>query len=901
MHTRSRGPPLEPIDLEIEASNRRRNALRRLNQRIRVSSPVQGRSPSPVQESPSPTPSPVHSPIPFEPHSPNLMENGNENNDPPPPPPTNAQLQQQLEALVRRLDQGANGVPVQNMFAYHGVANPPVGNNVNANNFELKRGLIQMAENNAFRGRPTEDPNKHITKFIQICNTTKINGVTDEQIRLRVFPFSLEDDAKDWLDSMEPNSIRTWDAMVEKFLEKYYPPSEALKRLSAILTFEQAPQESIRGAWERFKGLLKRCPNHGLNQTHQILSFYKGCLPEAKRELNLSAGGSLLKTGEAAAMEVIERVTSNDEGWNNERSKVHKIASASEGNHQDNMSKQMELIHKKLDLLGMGPSVQENQEGVEDVNYVHQGGNNRYYNNSRPNQGGGNYNHFGSQAHPNLSYGNPNSALQPPPGFTVSQGMITEPQKKSSEDILNAFMTQSHKNMEHTNQRLEKVENDMHNMTIHMKSLETQMSQIAQAVSSQHKQGHFPGQPNVNPKDCNAIYLRSGKSYEGPSMQETPPKPIVEPEVAPAEGAEAETENEVLETSSPAVQPEVSTPVKPAEVKVPFPQVLQKKKLDEKLSKFLDIFKKVHLNIPLIEALQQMPGYLKFLKEVVSKKKRLVDYEAINLTENCSAIIQQKMPEKLKDPGSFNISCVIGNDRQTKALCDLGASINLMPLSFFRKLKFGVLKPTTITLQMADKSVKYPNGVLENVLVRVNDFIFPVDFVVLDMKEDSNVPLILGRPFLATGKTLIDVTKGELTLRHGNKTAILSMIDKMRRHEMEDVKRVEEKPLNVKECKVIHVKDVETKDEILVKSLGELTTPQWLFGIEDEHLTSHMNVDSVGEQKKEGADLGHGASEGDVVGEKARPTWWKKRLHKLFLAAQAKANPEDIIRVRMEC
>ncbi|KAL1566625.1 hypothetical protein AAHA92_02211 [Salvia divinorum] len=134
MHTRSRGPPSEPIDLEIEASNRRRNALRRLNQRIRVSSPVQRRSPSPVQESPSPTPSPVYSPILFEPHSPNLMENGNENNDPPPPPPTNAQLRQQLEALMRRLDQGANGVPVQNMFAYHGVANPPVGNNVNANN-----------------------------------------------------------------------------------------------------------------------------------------------------------------------------------------------------------------------------------------------------------------------------------------------------------------------------------------------------------------------------------------------------------------------------------------------------------------------------------------------------------------------------------------------------------------------------------------------------------------------------------------------------------------------------------------------------------------------------------------------------------------------------------------------
>ncbi|XP_042045593.1 uncharacterized protein LOC121791834 [Salvia splendens] len=157
----------------------------------------------------------------------------------------------------------------------------------------------------------------------------------------------------------------------------------------------------------------------------------------------------------------------------------------------------------------------------------------------------------------------------------------------------------------------------------------------------------------------------------------------------------------------------------------------------------------------------------------------------------------------MKDPGNFNISCVIENDRKTKALCDLGASITRMPLSFFRKLKFGVLKPTTITIQMADRSVKFPNGVLENVLVRVNDFIFPMDFVVLDMKEDSNVPLILGRPFLATGKALIDVTKGELTLRHGNKTTILSMLDKMKCHEMEESKRVEEVSLKVEDCKVI--------------------------------------------------------------------------------------------------
>ena len=159
MQTRSKGLPLKPIDLEIDVSNRRRNALKRLNQRIRVSSPVQRRSPSPVQE-----------PVQFEPHPPFLMDGGNggnNRNNNPPPPLTNAQLQEQLAALQRQLDQGQNGIPVQNMFAYNGVSNPAiVSNNVDANNFELRRGLLQMVENNVFRGRSTEDPNKHITKFI---------------------------------------------------------------------------------------------------------------------------------------------------------------------------------------------------------------------------------------------------------------------------------------------------------------------------------------------------------------------------------------------------------------------------------------------------------------------------------------------------------------------------------------------------------------------------------------------------------------------------------------------------------------------------------------------------------------------------------------------------------------
>ncbi|XP_058010230.1 uncharacterized protein LOC131183748 [Hevea brasiliensis] len=163
-----------------------------------------------------------------------------------------------------------------------------------------------------------------------------------------------------------------------------------------------------------------------------------------------------------------------------------------------------------------------------------------------------------------------------------------------------------------------------------------------------------------------------------------------------------------------------------------------------------------------------MPNYVKFLKEILSKKRRFEDYEKMMLNEECSAIILNKLPLKSKDLRSFIIPCKIGNCEFDKALCDLGASINLMPYSVFRKLRLGEVKSTTISLQLADRSMVIPRCVVKDVLIKVNKFIFPVDFVVLDMVEDKEVPLILGRPFLATSKALIDVHKGTLTFRVGH-------------------------------------------------------------------------------------------------------------------------------------
>ncbi|XP_015940331.1 uncharacterized protein LOC107465869 [Arachis duranensis] len=204
--------------------------------------------------------------------------------------------------------------------------------------------------------------------------------------------------------------------------------------------------------------------------------------------------------------------------------------------------------------------------------------------------------------------------------------------------------------------------------------------------------------------------------------------------------------------------------LKPYVPKAPFPQRLKGVDKEKKFSSFLD-FKSLHVNIPFIEALQQMLSYIKCMKELLTKKNSLKGGQTIMMTKECSALIQKDLPTKKKDPGSFHISCAIGDTMIDIGFCDIGASINLMPLSLVRKLQINELKPINIILQLADKIQKQALGVVENVLVKVGRYFLSTDFVILKMEENYLHPIILGQPFLATAKALIDVEKGELMLR----------------------------------------------------------------------------------------------------------------------------------------
>ncbi|GKB98803.1 reverse transcriptase domain-containing protein [Tanacetum coccineum] len=250
---------------------------------------------------------------------------------------------------------------------------------------------------------------------------------------------------------------------------------------------------------------------------------------------------------------------------------------------------------------------------------------------------------------------------------------------------------------------------------------------------------------------------------------------ILQPQVE-----EVERENEVTTEDVPTTFPQSTAPIQP-----PIIQVQSRVLNFEPVSALMPNLKpSIPLSFRILAytvALNSLPKFASTLKALIGNKEKLSEMARTPLNEHCSAVILNKLPEKLGDPGKFLIPCEFPGMDECLALADLGASINLMPLSVWKKLYLPELTPTCMTLELADRSISQPIGIAEDVSLKVGVFHFPADFVVVDFDADPRVPLILGRSFLKTGRALIDVYEGELTLRVG-KEAVTFNLDQTSRY-----------------------------------------------------------------------------------------------------------------------
>ncbi|GKB75144.1 reverse transcriptase domain-containing protein [Tanacetum coccineum] len=486
---------------------------------------------------------------------------------------------------------------------------------INANNFELKQPLINLVQSNKFTGR--QDPHNHLRFFNKVTSTFRHPEVPNTSIKLLLFPFSLDGEARDWLDKEPPRSILTWDDLVSKFINQFFPPSKTTYLRNKITNFFQEPNETFNEAWERFKGLLRQ--------------FYQA------------------------------------------------------------------------------PPYQPptNQPPINQV----------------------------------LPY-------QPPTNGVLKTDF--ESYVKANDAIL--------KNVQNQNQGLQ---NQMANVTSLLTSLCTKINDLGntnQASSS----SSLPSNTIPNPRnEAKAITTRSGVSYDGPPI----PPPVVEKESEVTKDTELPSTEDIQPPPLVQEQTKDKEPIEEpsfvankAKPNLPYPSRLNKQKIREKddilASKFMEIFRNLHFELSFADALIHMPKFAPMFKKMLNNKDKLIELTKTPLNENCSAVVLKKLPEKLGDPGRFLIPCDFLEFDSYLALADLGASINLMPLSIWKKLQLPGLTETKMVLELADRTISKPTGVAENVFVKVGKFYFPADFVVLDFIAISQS--IIGISFTVLNATYFD-------------------------------------------------------------------------------------------------------------------------------------------------
>ncbi|CAN6570120.1 unnamed protein product [Malus baccata var. baccata] len=525
--------------------------------------------------------------------------------------------------------------------------------------FELKSSLLHHISK--YHGLSMEDPNKHLKEFEVVCSSMTPINVDESILKMKAFPFSLLEKAKDWLYELAAGTVTSWESMKRAFLEKFFPTSRVILLRKRISGIEQGQDESFPAYYERFKALVASCPQHQMKEELLIQYFYGGLLPLERQMLDASAGGALVDKTPVAAKTLIANRALNAQQYEGLGLRDFPRHQVSEVSSTFNIQSQLANLTSIVSQMAEGMKLQG--QSIREQGRL-----------------------------PSSTIVNPKGGFETAKAITLRSGKELGDHSKVS----NQGHQEDNKLMQ------EEEENDEEATT--------------------RKEKTMP-QPPIAPLPC--------------------PTPKV-------------SHNSTQSSSIP--------------LNVPFPSRFMQAKNNEEEKDILETFRKVHVNIPLLDAIKQIPKYAKFLKKLCKTRKRIQEKEVVHVSENVSALLQRKLPPKCKDPSSFTIPCVIGNTRFDHAMLDLGASINVMPYSVYASMNLGELKNDGVIIQLADRSNAYPKGVLEDVLVQVDHLIFPVDFYVLDM-EDSvhspSSPLLLGRPFMKTAQTKIDVAKGAVTMAFG--------------------------------------------------------------------------------------------------------------------------------------
>nr|GFA70371.1 reverse transcriptase domain-containing protein [Tanacetum cinerariifolium] len=469
---------------------------------------------------------------------------------------------------------------------------------ITTNNFELKHGLINLFQNKQFFGHDKEDPHAHIRYFNKITSTMRVPNVPSSSIKLMLFPFSLEGAARIWLEKEPPRSIQTWDDLVSKFINQFFPPSKTINLRNEITRFQQRFDESFYEAWERFNDLLRACPHHESSKLHQLDTFYNALNVNDQDSLNSAAGGNFLDKMPRECLKIIKS-----------KSKVRQ-------------TRAKEVV-AKVGTISSTPSISSDVAELKDMVKA-------------------------------LLLDKKNQSAAPTPST------IPAPVKAVESSCVTC-------------------EGQLHRPQVNQAPIYQAPIPQTQRVSQIDFESYVK---------ANDAILRNMQSH-GQIIQSESQDPVSELVVAP-----------------------VSAPMPNLKPSIPYPSRHDNEKrrdqANEQIEKFYEIFKEMSFEISFTDALILMPKFASTLKALIRNKEKLSEMARTTMNEHCSAVILNKLPRKLGDPRKFLIPCEFSGMDECLALAELGASINLMPLSVWEGLLLPELTPTCMTLKLADRSVSKP-------------------------------------------------------------------------------------------------------------------------------------------------------------------------------------------------
>ncbi|XP_020549850.1 uncharacterized protein LOC105164442 [Sesamum indicum] len=433
--------------------------------------------------------------------------------------------------------------------------------------FKLKSGLIHLLP--TFRGLAGEDPHKHLKEFHVVCFGMRPQGISEEQVKLRAFPFSLADQAKDWLYFLPSGSITRWNDLKRQFLEKYFPASRATTIRKEISAIRQFAGESLFEYWERFNRLVESFPHHQIPNHLLIQYFYEGLSNMDRKLVDAASGGALFDKTPTEA-------------------------------HTYQQVKACGICTLTGHATDMCPTLQESTTEHADAVGGFAGQQQRRYdpfsNTYNP----------GWRDHPNLNYGNQHFQK---PQYRPPQQPNPTP-NTSLEDMMKALVTNTQQFQQQTQasfQQFQQQTQQFQQQTqMSIQNLESQISQLASSVGKLESQ-ELQEYVNEDDTKCGLVVKRKSEK-------------------------EIEVQQEQTKHEVDHPQPLVTRP--------PFPERFTKAKKEEEEKEILETFRKVEINIPLLDAIKQIPRYAKFLKELCTNKGKLKGNERVSMGENVSAILQ---------------------------------------------------------------------------------------------------------------------------------------------------------------------------------------------------------------------------------------------------------------------